>query len=205
MNGLEQRLAWGFKCRGKFGILGDSIQADHKSLLHRSLLWIRAINKDSLRKIKFPPHREKVPTWSWMAFQGEIDYLSVPFGQVNWDTELKSPWQAMETKSTGRSGPPSIRARAYRLSVRETSSDVNLVFNSRGQLQPPISNALCVVVGRARGLVPEESRIHYVLLIRPSDSMCSSMSVETYERVGAGSLPREFIDFHHPGYDVAIF
>ncbi|EWY89786.1 serine/threonine protein kinase [Fusarium oxysporum NRRL 32931] len=205
MNGLEQRLAWGFKCRGKFGILGDSIQADHKSLLHRSLLWIRAINKDSLRKIKFPPHREKVPTWSWMAFQGEIDYLSVPFGQVNWDTELKSPWQAMETKSTGRSGPPSIRARAYQLSVRETSSDVNLVFNSRGQLQPPISNALCVVVGRARGLVPEESRIHYVLLIRPSDSMCSSMSVETYERVGAGSLPREFIDFHHPGYDVAIF
>ncbi|KAF4952468.1 hypothetical protein FGADI_6702 [Fusarium gaditjirri] len=205
MNGLEQRLAWGFRCRGKFGILGDSIRADHKSLLHRSLLWIRDISKDSLRKIEFPPHRERVPTWSWMAFQGEIDYVNVPFDQVDWDAELKSPWQAMETKSTGRSETPSIRARAYPLSLREASADVNLVFNSRGQLNPPISNALCVVVGRARGFVPEESRIHYVLLIRQYDSMSSSMNVEACERVGAGSLPRGFIDFHHPGYDVAIF
>ncbi|QGI69578.1 related to tol protein [Fusarium fujikuroi] len=205
MNGLEQRLAWGFKCRGKFGILGDSIQADHKSLLHRSLLWTRALNKDSLRKIEIPPHREKIPTWSWMAFQGEIDYLSVPFDQVDWDAELKSPWEATETKSTGRSGQPSIRARAYGLSLRETSPDVNLVFNSRDQLQPLISNALCVVVGRARGLGPERSRIHYVLIVRPFDSVGSSMNVGICERVGAGSLPRGFIDFRHPGYDIAIF
>ncbi|KAG5829698.1 hypothetical protein H9Q74_000217 [Fusarium xylarioides] len=204
MNGLEQRLAWGFKCRGKFGILGDPIQADHRSLLHRSLLWTRALNKDSLRNIQFPSHREKIPTWSWMAFQGEIDYLSVPFDQVDWDAELKSPWEATETKSTGRSEKPSIRARAYRLSLRETSPDVNLVFNSQDQLQPRISNALCVVVGRAREIVPERGRIHYVLLVRPFDSVGSSMNVRTCERVGAGSLPRGSIDFHHPGYDVAI-
>lgn len=205
MNGLEQRLAWGFKCRGKFGILGDSIQADHKSLLYRSLLWTRALNKDSLRKIEIPPHRERIPTWSWMAFQGEIDYLSVPFDQVDWEAELRSPWEATETKSTGRSGQPSIRARAYGLSLRETSLDVNLVFNSRDQLQPLISNALCVVVGRARGRVPERSRIHYVLLVRPFDSVGSSTNVRTCERVGAGSLPRGSIDFRHPGYDIAIF
>ncbi|KAF5597857.1 serine threonine kinase [Fusarium pseudocircinatum] len=204
LNGLEQRLAWGFKCRGKFGILGDSIEAGHKSLLHRSLLWIRGLNQDSLRKIQFPSHREQIPTWSWMAFQGEIDYLSVPFDQVEWVAELKSPWEATETKSTGRSEMPSVRARAYRLS-RETSPDVNLVFNCRDQLPPPISNALCVVVGRARGLVPERSRTHYVLLVRPFDSVGSSMNLRTCERVGAGSLPREFIDFNHPGYDVAIF
>ncbi|KAF4441595.1 hypothetical protein F53441_11999 [Fusarium austroafricanum] len=204
MNGLEQRLASGFKCRGKLGILDEYLQAEHRSLLHRSLLWIRAVNRDSLQKITFPSHRQKVPTWSWMAFRGEIDYLKVPFNGVEWDSELRAPWQATETRSTGRSQTLEMRATAYQLSLdKTTQDDAELIFNSRGQSQPSISHALCVIVGRAKGFVTSESRPHYVLLVRPTGST-GLKRIEACERVGAGSIPGRFIDFEKPSFDVVI-
>ncbi|RTE79094.1 hypothetical protein BHE90_006400 [Fusarium euwallaceae] len=202
MNGLEQRLSWGFKCRGGFGILDDSRQENHRSLLHRSLLWHRA--KAPLEKIVFPPDRQKAPTWSWMAFQGEIDYLAVPFNGVDWDTELKSPWQKAETQSAGRSEVLEIRATARQLKVGNKAIEgVKLFFNSSGQSQPLVSKALCVVVGKEKGHTHVKDRTHYILLVRPTGSAKESQTM-VCERIGAGQVPGRCIEADGQGSEVRI-
>ncbi|RSL62420.1 hypothetical protein CEP53_004786 [Fusarium sp. AF-6] len=202
MNGLEQRLSWGFKCRGGFGILDDSRQEHHRSLLHRSLLWHRA--KGSLEKIVFPPDRQKAPTWSWMAFQGEIDYLAVPFNGVDWDTGLKSPWQKAEAQSAGRSEVLEIRATARQLKLGNTPIEgLQLFFNSSGQSQPLVSKALCVIIGKEKGYAHVGDRTHYILLVRPTGSAKEGQAMAC-ERIGAGQVPGRCIELDRPGSEVRI-
>ncbi|KAF7559255.1 hypothetical protein G7046_g4897 [Stylonectria norvegica] len=159
LNGLEQRLIRGFNCRGGFGILDDSTRwgPSHRSLLHRSLLWHRAVDGDSLREIPFPPHRQKVPTWSWMAFKGAIDYLSVPFDAVDWEEDdLKSPWKANETRSDGYIETQDIITIGRQLVAKPDSrQDVELFLNTPRQSQPIFSNYLCVVVESQNGAVDD--------------------------------------------------
>ncbi|KAJ4182755.1 hypothetical protein NW755_010252 [Fusarium falciforme] len=37
---------------------------------------------------------EPVPSWSWMAYDGAIDYVSAPGGQISWSHDIKSPFSA---------------------------------------------------------------------------------------------------------------
>ena len=87
--GLEKRLIRAFDTSGEFGVF-DYV----RSLLHRSLLRSRDWNEATLDKITFPANSQiKVPTWSWMAFKGGIDYLELPFDGVDWEKqEIRSPW-----------------------------------------------------------------------------------------------------------------
>ena len=205
MKGLEQRLSRGFKCQGTFGILDDSAVASHASLLHRSLLWHRAVEEDSLQKIVFPPDRQKVPTWSWMAFQGHIDYLSVPFNGVEWASDdLKSSWNSKETRSVGRAQTWDITAIARRLSPELSSEEgIDLFFNFRGQSHPQPSSSLCVVIGRAKGDAAIERRTHYILLAKPV-GLIGVQEYDICERVGAGRVPGRCIDFSKPGLKIMI-
>jgi hypothetical protein len=62
--------------KGGFGILYED---KTQGTLLRSLLWYRGgdPNTSSLTRIEFPDDRVGVPSWSWMAYTGEIDYLSL--------------------------------------------------------------------------------------------------------------------------------
>jgi len=64
--GLEERLASFYDTRSTFGVV--------HAFLARSLFWNRP-PRTSLRRIAYPPDRaDKVPSWSWMAYHGEIGY-----------------------------------------------------------------------------------------------------------------------------------
>ena len=77
--GLEKRLIRAFDTSGEFGVFDDG-----RSLLHRSLLWSRGWDEATLDKIAFPADSQIiVPTWSWMAVKGGIDYLDLPFDGVD--------------------------------------------------------------------------------------------------------------------------
>ncbi|KAM5341793.1 hypothetical protein ACJ41O_014824 [Fusarium nematophilum] len=186
MNGLEQRLSRGFNCRGKFGILDDR----GGSLFHRSLLWHRPSEGDSMSKISFPSDRQEVPSWSWMAYQGEIDYLPVPFDAVDWERSLQSPLRGYK-----RTDALEIRARANRLSGGHELEP----FYDMSWPEGSTSEVLCVIVGRTKGVERIEDKVHYILLICPKAS-----DQGAYERIGAGKVSGSWIDFTRSVVEVGI-
>ncbi|KAI0476359.1 heterokaryon incompatibility protein-domain-containing protein [Xylariaceae sp. FL0804] len=108
--GLEKRLVGACGNRGGYGVFDDGARG---GLLHRSLLWHRSPREASLSRIAFfdpssgdqsqgqdhPDHDHHhrgrssvvVPSWSWMAYRGAIDYLRPPFNGVEWEP-VGSPW-----------------------------------------------------------------------------------------------------------------
>jgi hypothetical protein len=97
--GLEKRLQKAFNTKGRYGIFDDGNKTDG-SLFHRSLLWRRAWEVDEkgdgdpLVAITFPAAKNfHVPSWSWMAYKGGIDYTDPPYQTAIWETAgIIPPW-----------------------------------------------------------------------------------------------------------------
>lgn len=81
--GLEKRLVESFCTEGKHGIL--------QCYLHRSILWHRSGKR--MKRIDYPSDK-KVPTWSWMAYEGGISYMEIEFSQVGWSNAVQ--WSSSE-------------------------------------------------------------------------------------------------------------
>jgi hypothetical protein len=54
--------------------------------LHRNLLWQRT-DREKMQQIGYAPGT--IPSWSWMAYSGGIQFMDIPFGQVNWNRNLQ--------------------------------------------------------------------------------------------------------------------
>ncbi|ROW10118.1 hypothetical protein VMCG_02144 [Cytospora schulzeri] len=127
MAGIERRLVESFGVRGGFGILDDDDEMP--GLLRRSLLWCRARTTPRLKKVNFeganslkqivsPP-----PTWSWMAYEGAINYLKVVNGAVDWNTEgVHSPWSSSPKCTWSYSGDESNGALEMKVVAWECDS-----------------------------------------------------------------------------------
>jgi hypothetical protein len=76
ISAITQRLAATFGGRERYGVFWK--------YPGRSLLWRRYGDKKS-EQISMPAGQEKVPSWSWMANTGEIQYLKVPFESIEWN------------------------------------------------------------------------------------------------------------------------
>jgi hypothetical protein len=190
--GLEKRLIHDLKTHGGFGVFDDG-----QSLLRRSLLWQRGHDEPTLRKIAFPPERNMtVPTWSWMAYEGGIDFLNLPLGGVDWqEDEIYSPWipGASEGYHTiGRTGSIELNAIARRFSIQGARAhEFTIVYDIPKTESPQLK---CVVMGRRREEGKPEDARHYVLFITPKGG-----AAKVYERVGTGFMPGKFIELSPPG------
>ncbi|KAI8665084.1 Protein kinase domain-containing protein [Fusarium sp. Ph1] len=189
--GLEQRLVNAFETHGGYGVFQGEF-------FGRSLLWIRdARFTDKLKEIDFPSSQKyAVPTWSWMAYQGAITFMNVPFDEVDWEEgkdAIKSPWTWNDSSSssatwhTGNSNE-NIDLTAYaRDLVSPGSAEKGIVFD-QGRTGLTDGTLKCVVVGKEK--VRDEKadvallRHYYVLLVVPRRSLETG-----YERVGAACLP----------------
>jgi hypothetical protein len=69
--GLEARIATTLKCERRFGNFED--------FLHRNLLW-QPSGGEKMKRIDYGGL--KVPSWSWMAYNGGIQFLNIPFSLV---------------------------------------------------------------------------------------------------------------------------
>ncbi|KAK3346547.1 hypothetical protein B0T25DRAFT_583715 [Lasiosphaeria hispida] len=89
VGGIQSCLLKAFETQGGYGILsqddddGKNSNLGRRGLLRRGLLWYRPANKEALVPITFPPS-QAVPSWSWMAYMGQIDFLRPGFGTVEW-------------------------------------------------------------------------------------------------------------------------
>ncbi|KAK7423846.1 hypothetical protein QQZ08_008890 [Neonectria magnoliae] len=197
--GLEQRLIRAFGEQGGYGIF--------ERYFGRSLLWQRDTGMDQkpMKEIEFPSQRQyRMPSWSWMAYEGGITFMDLPFSGVQWEDEdqIRSPWTANDTSSsswhTGDSDTRIYlagRARDFDVAL----ADKEIVYD---KLVAPAGRAMkCVVIGSQKSEVAPNvaTRKHYVLVVAAKPG-----SDEIHERVGVGSLCGSWICLDGPCLRVHI-
>lgn len=82
MAALQRRLLDKLAAKGDFGIVDGG---ETRGTLRQTLLWRRGADTKSMARIEFPSDRYVVPSWSWMAHTGGIDYLNVGYGAYDWE------------------------------------------------------------------------------------------------------------------------
>jgi hypothetical protein len=210
--GLEKRLLEAYKTPGGYGIFDDGTTADG-GLFHRSLLWKRGEEEDDapeMLPIDFPAKKNiHVPSWSWMAYTGGIDYADPPFKQAEWETrDIVPPWtrgNVHNTSSAPLNGFVTISAtvREY-LPTTEKEGEVRLVFDQVRASGSHGREAYCVVVARSnqRKLVKLRKR-YYVLLVSPTQQR-SDRGAQAFRRIGVGYMLGKHIALDTPGTPAVI-
>ncbi|KAK4443014.1 HET-domain-containing protein [Podospora aff. communis PSN243] len=194
--GLEQRMARDLGAQGRFGIFHDG-----QSLLPRSLLWRRGKEEAALLRIlpgsgregSYNPH---VPSWSWMAYGGGIDFFDLPLGGVDWRVqEIQDPW--------GEGNGLSVLARRFKGMPASSAGqqDFEIVLDAGGEGDGMLEgwkDWRCVVVGSKRArkgqtaTMPSDERTHYFLVITPRKKDLDGDEA-VYERMGVGKMAGKFI------------
>ncbi|EHK39455.1 hypothetical protein TRIATDRAFT_182378, partial [Trichoderma atroviride IMI 206040] len=87
--GLQNRLARTFQSRADYGVIWI--------YLERTLLW-QAESPRTMSRISYQ-ECSRVPSWSWMAYTGAIKYMNIPFQQVHWTQNIRSPFGAKDHDS----------------------------------------------------------------------------------------------------------
>jgi len=180
LSGLEKRLVRTYDTKGGYGIF--------ESYLGRALLWRRP-DSTPLTPIVYPADR-KVPSWSWMAYSGGIEYVSIGFGAADWTSDVWSPFQADANKekqywkADKNSSAVELRAMARRLQVSEVEFLRLIIFDQRF-LNVEMDELRCVVIGKEKKRQAGTGSTHWALVLRPLDSQSD---YPVYERVGVGYL-----------------
>jgi hypothetical protein len=203
--GLEQRLISAFKIHGGYGVF-ESYSEQGRGYLGRSLLWQRGSDEKTMTQISFESKERaiSVPTWSWMAYKGGIDYMDLPFDGVDWETEeIQSPW----TPSPGQSWHTGDRPGS--IDLKGVARDFRLIITNENEGQviydePDKTGGRtfkCVVFGRLKTGNASAGQKHYVLIVgrKPGTG-----DAAPYERVGVGFMPGNCITFDAPGLKVRI-
>lgn len=145
-----------------------------------------------------------VPTWSWMGYDGGIDFVDLPLGGVHWSTDaIKSPW-ATEGPGTWHTGDGEefVELRAWARPF-ETSSvgmagpgEVEFVCDTQDTIELDNKNLMYVVVGREKkSKVDIEETAHFVLVItRTKEPLRSKEGEIVCERVGVGHVKGKYLD-----------
>lgn len=186
IDGIQNRLLEAFKTRGGFGVFDDGVS---RGLLRRGLLWHRGFDEGKLSRIEFPSDRAtEVPSWSWMAYTGGIDYLELEFDGVDWE-DLQSPWTGqggLAARTMDRGGNIALGATVRDFDLGKASEGEGvLIFDTPGSSEK--LELQCVVLGRQKGDQVWSEKTHYLLVVTPTTS--NRHGTKIYKRVGAGYLP----------------
>lgn len=166
---LEMRLFRVFNTTGVCGIL--------KKFLGQSLLW-RRDQEDTLERIQFPDHQSPVPSWSWMAYTGGINYF---------DLDIVD-WHPIELFFDH----PRLIAQAQEFDVKKiTNIFYDVIRNADREDQE------CVVVGTSKWARPA----YYLLIVAPEEG-----SEVRWERLGIAYTEDEgCVSLGKPSRSIEIF
>jgi hypothetical protein len=188
IRGLEKRLVRTLQTVGAYGIFD--------CYLHRCLLWQRS--DATLERIESFRGRP-VPSWSWMAYTGGINYMDIPFGKVTWAKDIQSPFADWKPHIREDAEPdnrlPEIRALAWDL---EGIPKQHLILDSTDRtFTGPLKY---VIVGTEREAIVSVYQTYYVLII---SSACKP-EADLYERVGIGIIQDDRVETGIQGEAVRI-
>ncbi|KAM7212507.1 hypothetical protein V8F06_012129 [Rhypophila decipiens] len=144
IRGLEARLIKTIGGPGGFGIF--------RQHLHRYLLWRRASeNGPGLQRVTdFLPPSTPPPSWSWMAYSGEIKYVDVPGAGVEWNGSLI--WPQSESDPT----PGHLEAAVWEIAESKDMklNDKETWISMDGPLANTVKPTKCVIVGISKSKTP---------------------------------------------------
>lgn len=204
VGGIQRRLLAAFGTRGGYGVFDEDVKTGQLGLLRRSLLWYRAGDGEGnsrLSRIEFSTTEltnsaaPVVPSWSWMAYIGEICFLKLEFGAIDW-VRIGSPWGAEDSQMTTRfdDGTRNLAlkaaARIINMSLANVMEAGELYFDDSTRVRG--KEILCVVLGAEKQKLAAGDRTHYFILIEPVASSGLDPN-KTYERAGAGYLPGSYL------------
>ncbi|KAH7395183.1 heterokaryon incompatibility protein-domain-containing protein [Phaeosphaeria sp. MPI-PUGE-AT-0046c] len=209
--GLEKRLQRAFNTKGRYGIFDDG-NKDDGSLFHRSLLWRRAWGTDDnnagipLEVITFPPEKDfHVPSWSWMAYKGGIDFTDPPYRSATWETrEIIPPWTRGGYQNPEINEDVAIAAVARDFDLKGRDPDeVKIAYDTEQGSEK--KRVQCVIVARSNDARSDMDRRYYVLLVIPTQDECDNDRWVKYKRVGAGFMLGKYITLSRPGREIRIY
>jgi hypothetical protein len=90
LSGLAARIAEALDCEERYGIFG--------LYLHRNLLWQRCNLQNTMERIKYDSR--DVPSWSWMAYTGGINFMKLDFGKLEVFSNLRFDMEHENDKQT---------------------------------------------------------------------------------------------------------
>jgi hypothetical protein len=169
--------------------------------LRRGLLWKRQDSRLKCINFSVKTGEEKtvldpVPSWSWMAYDGAIEYMDVPLEGADWDQwerDVISPWTS--SKDDG-----------------STSNELQCLVRGIAPLQPGARVFLddqsrlfkgsfkCVVVGSSKGSQQASNPTYYVLIV----ASVGSEEDNVYVRAGVGFLRKHQIVWDNPAVKALI-
>ncbi|KAK5658652.1 hypothetical protein OQA88_2048 [Cercophora sp. LCS_1] len=164
--GVSHRLAEGMTSSVAFGVFTEF------EYLHRSLLWRRA-GHVFLHWIR--NNTPKVPTWSWMAFMGPIDYVDITSTEIEWNPDI----HLSITEETA-----TITAPVTAFTARMLQTPDLLILDYRPRVDG--EDLKCVVVGKQPSGNPDDD-VYYVLVVLVAHSGGGGTGTE-YERLGVATL-----------------
>lgn len=169
--GLQKRLEQRFVSEARYGVLWNSME--------RTLLW-KAHTPGSLEMIVYDPD-SYVPSWSWMAVYGHIEFMEIPFRSVEWTRNIQRP-TTPEMDDVHWDGGLQVESSDL---IVETSELMKIALLDGQHHSPADSTWRCVVVGKGKASIGEDGAAHYVLLIRPASI---DKLKEVFVRVGVATL-----------------
>ena len=188
ISGLETRIANVLRSENRYGIFKD--------YLHRNLLWQRSDDQKT-KRIEY--QTQTVPSWSWMAYDGSIQFMDIPFGEADWNDNLrfdKKHKYALFNKKGKHALITDIGG--FRNCSLEQKAILDSSKTKRGWIQYDIDGGedlhseRCVVVGRKSDEDDEDehglkNKEYYILVVRPT-----SRDGE-YERAGVGLIQSDYV------------
>ncbi|KAK2468232.1 hypothetical protein H9L39_19878 [Fusarium oxysporum f. sp. albedinis] len=198
IDSLARELAKAFGTNVRYGIF--------EYYLHRSLVWRRSQN---IPMARIPcPAGQALPSWSWMAYHGQIDYSEIQ--DVAWDksvqfVEGKAGNEASNAASNQEANGYVLEARVKRFQDCEIKPEglEHVIRNEHGdevvhlwfdQEREGSIEIRCAIMGREKR-AKGGKRKYYVLVVTedPESGL--------WARVGMGSIEQRFILFD--GQDAA--
>ncbi|KAI0490020.1 hypothetical protein F4859DRAFT_509597 [Xylaria cf. heliscus] len=177
VSGIQRRLLEAFGTRGGYGVFDEDVKTGQLGLLRRSLLWHRAVDGEGnsrLSRIEFSTAEltdstaPVVPSWSWMAYTGEISFLKLDFGAIDW-IKIRSPWGAEDGQATARfaDGRRNLALKAPARIINVTLADAwgvgKLYFDDFARTEG--KEIPCVVLGTDKQKTAADEKVHYFILI----------------------------------------
>ncbi|SCO76560.1 uncharacterized protein FRV6_00772 [Fusarium oxysporum] len=188
--GLESRLRKAYRLRdddwakGGYGIFHDG---PGHGLFHRSLLWKRSEDEPVMELIDFSRRPEdSMPTWSWMAFKGGIDYLDPPFNKVDWEmTEVESPWSQKSGGSEGTLSSHHLKVTARPFNVAgHRPGEIELIYdNPERKATSEGYRPKCAIIAKSKEDVERNEKSFYVMILIEVPNM-DSQGQQVFRRLG---------------------
>jgi hypothetical protein len=183
---LEKRIASVFKTESVCGIMMEYCK--------RGLLWYRT-SESKMKRIDFQGTNQQIPSWSWMAHQGKITYMEIPFEEVDWNAEIEVIRHVDEDNQFVEWGLGGT-IREFSLDSKESQGEARLVFDNEAQAPEKLR---CLVVGRLP--VQVEGRVgddyEYAVLVLAE---LEGYILPVYERVGIAHLKSSEISLKQEGF-----